>query len=135
MHIDILDTAGQEEYATMRDNYYRSGEGFFCVYAIDSFQSFSLVKEFHAQILRVTEQDAVPFLLVGNKSDIVDSREVDKSAAENLASEINCNFYETSAKTNYNVEVAFLDLVKQVKLAKEELCSLNKDKKTRCVLQ
>ena len=33
-HIDILDTAGQEEYAAIRDNYYRTGEGFLCVYSI-----------------------------------------------------------------------------------------------------
>lgn len=42
MQIDILDTAGQEDYAAIRDNYFRSGEGFLCVFSItedDSFQS------------------------------------------------------------------------------------------------
>lgn len=38
--IDILDTAGQEEYAAIRDNYYRSGEGFFCVFSITEIESF-----------------------------------------------------------------------------------------------
>ena len=47
VQIDILDTAGQEDYAAIRDNYFRSGEGFLCVFSItedDSFQS-TQVKE------------------------------------------------------------------------------------------
>lgn len=39
--IDILDTAGQEEYAAIRDNYYRSGEGFFCVFSVTEAESFA----------------------------------------------------------------------------------------------
>lgn len=44
--IDILDTAGQEDYAAIRDNYFRSGEGFLCVFSITEHESFSAVTEF-----------------------------------------------------------------------------------------
>ena len=47
VQIDILDTAGQEDYAAIRDNYFRSGEGFLCVFSIteeDSFQSTQVPK-------------------------------------------------------------------------------------------
>ena len=46
VQIDILDTAGQEDYAAIRDNYFRSGEGFLCVFSIIEHESFSAVNEF-----------------------------------------------------------------------------------------
>ena len=59
MNVDILDTAGQEDYAAMRDNYYRTGEGFMCVYAISMEDSFDKLETFFEQILRVTDKSAV----------------------------------------------------------------------------
>jgi len=43
--IDILDTAGQEDYAAIRDNYFRSGEGFLCVFSITESESFQTAVE------------------------------------------------------------------------------------------
>jgi Ras-related protein Ral-A len=57
--IDILDTAGQEEYAAIRDNYYRSGEGFICVFSICEKESFDHTQEFRDQICRVLDDDKV----------------------------------------------------------------------------
>merc|ERR1712079_966796 len=74
VQIDILDTAGQEDYAAIRDNYFRSGEGFLCVFSITDKSSFDETNDFREQILRVKGVDSstassIPFLLVGNKSD------------------------------------------------------------------
>jgi len=44
--VDILDTAGQEDYAAIRDNYFRSGEGFMCVFSITEFESFAAIADF-----------------------------------------------------------------------------------------
>ncbi|KAF9395339.1 hypothetical protein BGX21_009968, partial [Mortierella sp. AD011] len=55
--IDILDTAGQEEYAAIRDNYYRSGEGFICVFSLCEYESFMHTQEFKDQISRVLDDD------------------------------------------------------------------------------
>eukprot|EP00168_Porphyra_purpurea_P002407 TRINITY_DN12750_c0_g1_i1.p2 TRINITY_DN12750_c0_g1~~TRINITY_DN12750_c0_g1_i1.p2 ORF type:complete len:190 (-),score=33.80 TRINITY_DN12750_c0_g1_i1:114-683(-) len=62
LNIDILDTAGQEDYAAMRDNYYRTGEGFMCVYSIVMEDSFDKLEHFFEAILRVTDEglDSLP---------------------------------------------------------------------------
>lgn len=57
--IDILDTAGQEEYAAIRDNYYRSGEGFICVFSLCESESFAHTQEFRDQIFRVLDDEKV----------------------------------------------------------------------------
>nr|CAG8517048.1 9831_t:CDS:2 [Entrophospora candida]CAG8519126.1 6350_t:CDS:2 [Entrophospora candida] len=102
--IDILDTAGQEEYAAIRDNYYRSGEGFLCVFSICEYESFVHTQDFRDQISRVLDDETVPFILIGNKEDLDQIRKVSKEEAIAKANEWGCAYYETSAKTRLNVE-------------------------------
>lgn len=73
---DVLDTAGQEEYSAMREQYMRTGEGFILVYSITSRDSFDEMKTFHKQILQVKKEDSWPMILVGNKNDLPTEREV-----------------------------------------------------------
>eukprot|EP01089_Gocevia_fonbrunei_P018031 TRINITY_DN601_c0_g1_i1.p1 TRINITY_DN601_c0_g1~~TRINITY_DN601_c0_g1_i1.p1 ORF type:complete len:191 (-),score=30.49 TRINITY_DN601_c0_g1_i1:95-667(-) len=119
--LDILDTAGQEEYAAMRDNYYRTGEGFLCVYSITMEDSWKQLKTFHEQILRVTENEHIPFFVCGNKCDLEDKRQVSKEQGEDLAKLFHGPFLETSAKTCTNVTEAFFGLVREIKAQKEKL--------------
>jgi len=58
--LDILDTAGQEEYSAMRDQYIRTGQGFLIVYSVASRSSFDAVANFRDQILRVKDEDEYP---------------------------------------------------------------------------
>uniref|UniRef100_A0A3P9PK48 small monomeric GTPase n=1 Tax=Poecilia reticulata TaxID=8081 RepID=A0A3P9PK48_POERE len=105
VQIDILDTAGQEDYAAIRDNYFRSGEGFLLVFSITEHESFSATDEFREQILRVkAEEDKIPLLLVGNKSDLEDRRQVSGDEARGKAEEWGVQYVETSAKTRANVD-------------------------------
>ncbi len=60
--LDILDTAGQEEYSAMRDQYMRTGEGFLCVFAIDNMKSFEDIDSYRLQIRRVKDADEIPML-------------------------------------------------------------------------
>ncbi|XP_064816412.1 GTPase HRas-like isoform X3 [Oncorhynchus masou masou] len=96
--LDILDTAGQEEYSAMRDQYMRTGEGFLCVFAINNIKSFEDVHLYREQINRVKDSDSVPMVLVGNKSDL-GSRSVESRQAQELARGYGVPFVETSAKT------------------------------------
>ncbi|KAI8849931.1 small GTPase superfamily [Chytridium lagenaria] len=117
--IDILDTAGQEEYAAIRDNYYRSGEGFLCVFSLTEVESFTHTQEFRDQICRVLDDESVPFILVGNKADLGD-RKVTTREAEAVAKKWGCGYVETSAKTRMNVDEAFQSLMRKIRDRKEE---------------
>jgi len=79
--LDVLDTAGQEEYSAMREQYMRTGEGFLLVYSITSRQSFEEIITFQQQILRVKDKDYFPMIVVGNKCDLESEREVSTEGA------------------------------------------------------
>lgn len=114
--LDILDTAGQEEY--MRDNYYRLGEGFLCVYSITMRDTFASVNRFYDHILQVKGKEEVPLILVGSKCDLESDRDVQRSEGEGLADRFGCPFFETSAKTRVNVDEVFTELVRIVQESK-----------------
>lgn len=120
VQIDILDTAGQEDYAAIRDNYFRSGEGFLCVFSITEDDSFQASQEFREQILRVKSDDTIPFILVGNKCDLNEKRQVSQSHAQNRAESWKVPYVETSAKTRENVDKVFFDLMREIRTRKTD---------------
>ncbi|WAR09403.1 RRAS2-like protein [Mya arenaria] len=61
--LDILDTAGQEEFSAMREQYMRSGMGFLLVYSVTDRSSFDEIYKFHKQILRVKDREEFPMIL------------------------------------------------------------------------
>ncbi|XP_065182142.1 ras-related protein Ral-A-like [Sycon ciliatum] len=137
--IDILDTAGQEDYAAIRDNYFRSGEGFLCVFSIVENESFHATSEFREQILRVKQNDRVPFLLVGNKCDLDDKRQVSTKDAQDRATHWGVPYVETSAKTKHNVDKVFYDLMREIRARKaaegdDGVAPKKKKKKGKCVI-
>ncbi|KAF8938903.1 small GTPase superfamily [Dissophora ornata] len=133
--IDILDTAGQEEYAAIRDNYYRSGEGFICVFSLCEYESFMHTQEFKDQISRVLDDDKIPFILVGNKADLIQLRKVNKDEAAARAGEWNCPYYETSAKTRVNVDEVYTVLMRKIQQRKESAKDRErKGKKGKCLI-
>lgn len=119
--LDILDTAGQEEFSTMHDQWFNTGHGFLLVYSIISKKSFHALPGLKDKILRIKEMDYVPMVLVGNKSDLEEGREVAQSEGEQMATTFSCPFLETSAKKHHNVDEAFETLVREVrKFLKEQ---------------
>jgi len=119
--LDVLDTAGQEEYSAMREQYMRTGEGFLLVYSITSRQSFEEIMTFQQQILRVKDKDYFPIIVVGNKCDLEGERQVSKQEGEALARSFGCKFIETSAKSRINVDNAFYDLVREIRRYNKEM--------------
>ncbi|KAJ3020870.1 UNVERIFIED_CONTAM: hypothetical protein HDU68_009916 [Siphonaria sp. JEL0065] len=118
--VDILDTAGQEEYAAIRDNYYRSGEGFLCVFSLLEQESFEHTQEFRDQICRVLDNEQIPFILIGNKCDLESERKVSARDGEARAKQWGCTYLEASAKTRVNVEEAFHLLMKKIRDRKDQ---------------
>ncbi len=116
--IDILDTAGQEDYAVIRDNYFRSGEGFLCVFSLVDRETFNNATDFREHILRVKVDDQIPLILVGNKVDL-DGREVSEEEASGLASSWGAPYIETSAKTKLNVDKVYYDLLQRIQARKQ----------------
>lgn len=86
--LDVLDTAGQEEYSAMREQYMRTGEGFLLVYSINSRQSFEEILTFQQQILRVKDKDYFPIIIVGNKCDLNGERVVSRQGMLHILSSL-----------------------------------------------
>ncbi|KAF7732098.1 Ras GTPase [Apophysomyces ossiformis] len=122
--LDVLDTAGQEEYSAMREQYMRNGEGFLLVYSITSRMSFEEITTFYEQICRVKDRDYFPMVLVANKSDLVADRQVATQEGIDLAKQFGCKFIETSAKARVNVDNAFFEVVRDIR-------RFNKEQETR----
>ncbi|KAI8372127.1 ras family-domain-containing protein [Blakeslea trispora] len=118
--LDILDTAGQEEYSAMREQYMRSGEGFLLVYSITSRMSFDEIDTFFQQISRVKDKDRFPMVLVANKCDLEMDRQVSVQEGEELAERYGCHFVETSAKLRINVDAAFHEVVRDIRRYNKE---------------
>ena len=121
--IDILDTAGQEEYSAMRDQYMRSGQGFILVYSITSMDSFLDLENFRQQLYRVKDTDNIPIVLAGNKCDLDFERVVSKERGIELATRNKWPFFETSAKERINVTDTYFQMVREIRKTFEEIKS------------
>jgi len=115
--VEVIDTAGQEEYATLRDQWVREGQGFILVYSIASRSTFERLDVFRQSMLKVKRQKPI-FMLVGNKCDKTYEREVSREEGIALARSFGCEFMETSARTAYNVELLFTNLVRALRQTK-----------------
>ncbi|KAG0974185.1 hypothetical protein G6F29_012373 [Rhizopus arrhizus] len=133
--LDVLDTAGQEEYSAMREQYMRNGEGFLLVYSITSRMSFDEISTFYQQICRVKDRDYFPMVLVGNKCDLESDRQVSSQEGKDLAKRFGCQFIETSAKQKINVEEAFFEVVKDIRRYNKEQENRGNSNNDQFVLQ
>jgi len=114
--LEILDTAGTEQFTAMRDLYMKNGQGFVLVYSIVSPATFQDLTDLRNQIVRVKDTEDVPMVIVGNKCDLVDQRQVAREKGEELARNYHCTFIEASAKNRINTEQVFVDLVRQINI-------------------
>jgi GTPase KRas len=121
--LEIFDTAGQEEYTALRDQWIRDGQGFVLVYSVCSRSSFTRIRKYHRQVSKAKESvlseffnlPYVPMMLVGNEFDRATDREVSTQEGHALSRELGCEFVEASAKNCINVEKAFYDVVSLIR--------------------
>ncbi|KAJ1735747.1 Ras GTPase [Coemansia biformis] len=117
--LEILDTAGQEEYAAMRDYQIRGGDCFVVVYSVADMQTLHEAETILKLIFRIKETENVPIVLVGNKCDLVE-REVTTKEGTELARRARSGFYEASARENIRVEDVFTQCVRRIKRLRKE---------------
>nr|XP_006136849.2 GTP-binding protein Rit2 [Pelodiscus sinensis] len=120
-YLDILDTAGQAEFTAMRDQYMRGGEGFIICYSITDRQSFQEAAEFKELIYRVRHTYDIPLVLVGNKIDLEEFRQVSTEEGMSLAREYSCSFFETSAALRFYIDDVFHGLVREIRRKESSL--------------
>lgn len=116
--VNVLDTAGQEQYSCLREAWYRDGEAFVLAYSITDKRSFQALREHVVQISRVRDVDdctGVPITLFGNKCDLEHERQVSRAEGEAYAKQIGATFYEGSAKEAININEAFESLVRTIR--------------------
>mmetsp|Transcript_86867 Transcript_86867/g.106548 ORF Transcript_86867/g.106548 Transcript_86867/m.106548 type:complete len:196 (-) Transcript_86867:127-714(-) len=120
--LDILDTAGQEEFSSMQDQWMREGKGFLLVYSITSRPTFEECELLREKIMRTKdpeENEVIPMVLVGNKCDLEDQRAVNLNEGQKLAKDWGCAFFEASAKDKINNETCFYEVVRQIRKAEQ----------------
>jgi len=111
--LQIWDTAGQERFRTITQAYYRGAMGILLIYDVTTTKSWSNVRNWVRNIQDNAPQ-TVNKMLIGNKSDLTQKREVTTQQGEQLAREYGMKFLETSARTNMNVQEAFITLATDV---------------------
>ena len=117
IRLDLWDTAGQEKFRTITQNYYKGAHGILLVYDITNESTFSTLKNWMEDIRGNSEAEIV---IIGNKLDLEKDRKVDKKTLESFADEYKLPFFETSALTGEGVEEAFNKLKDNLLLKKEK---------------
>jgi len=112
--LQIWDTAGQERFRTITTAYYRGAMGILLVYDVTDEKSFNNIRTWHANVEQHAS-DGVNKILIGNKADDEEKRNVSYDRGKALADELGIRFMETSAKQNINVEEAFFNLARDIK--------------------
>ncbi|EJT47112.1 RAP-like protein [Trichosporon asahii var. asahii CBS 2479] len=135
--LEVLDTAGIDQYLALHDLFMRESDGFILVFSLMSKESFDDVVRTRDQILRLKQEDLVPMVIVGNKCDLTADRVLPPQLGEQLAARAGGVYLETSARNNVNVMRVFHEVVRQMRLhptrdMKEREARRKKEKK--CVI-
>ena len=108
IRLDLWDTAGQEKFRTMTQNYYKGSDGIILVYDISNESSFETLKNWMDDI-KENSKNKIEVIIIGNKLDL--KRQVEKKRLEQFAEEYKVPYFETSAKTGEGVEESFNKLI------------------------
>lgn len=115
--VDILDTAGQEDFESLRPSWMQDKDGYLFVYSLDQPQSLDELKPFFELHSQINEGKKVALVIAANKKDIASKERmaIAREAGMAKAREIGARYIETSASTGENVKEAFEDLIRQIR--------------------
>lgn len=130
--VELYDTAGQEDYAALRNLYIESANGFLLVFSLTQRSTFTACAELHDMICKIKGTAVPPVVLVGNKKDMHRATNITPKNIAVFCTERNCTYIEVSAKTGDNVNQAFIDLIRLMR--KQNRRKPKPTAQRRCVL-
>ena len=113
VEIEVLDTAGEEDYQNLRDSWINYAEGFILAYAINDKKSFDYLNELYTRIVNMKGQSC-PILIAGNKCDLTNERVITEEQGRAVGVKLGVPFIETSAKENKNCKDIFMDVAQRI---------------------
>lgn len=127
LKLQLWDTAGQERFRNITNSYYKGAHGIVLVYDITNHLSF---ENLDLWLDEVDKHGAAGLtkILIGNKCDLEEMRQVEKIEAQQKAEQLGIPFLETSAKEGLNIEKVFLYVIKELKEKMEKGALENKEK-------
>ena len=123
--VAIWDTAGQERFRTLTSSYYKDAQGVCLIFDITRRETFDNLGRWMSELRVNSNNEDIILILVGNKIDLAERREVSKEEAERFATSNNMIYIETSAKTAFCIENAIIELLKLIIHNKDLLDSGN----------
>jgi len=128
--LQLWDTAGQERFRTITHAYYRGSHGIVVVYDVTNRETFDDIRHWLEDVRKYGADD-VPMIIVGNKADMVKHRQVSTEEGQALAASLVCDHFETSAKDDVGVEVAFNKIVHHCLKQRVKIIDNNTKNRTR----
>ena len=112
IRLKIWDTAGQERFKSLTKNFFKNAQGVILVYDVTNKETFNNLKNWISSTKENVSSDKnLKAIIIGNKIDLVSSREVNKQEAEELAKSFNYSYFETSAKRNSGIDEAIKNIM------------------------
>jgi small GTP-binding protein len=123
VQLEILDTAGQEEFKCLSQSWVEGKDGFLLIFSLTDASSLQGVAMYYSMIEKEAEHRNTatpPIVLCGNKADTPDKRKITAAQAQEKAQQWNAILIETSARTGANVDKAFEELIRAIRKARNE---------------
>lgn len=108
----IWDLAGGEKFSRVMHSYYRGASGAILVCDVTRVETMTIVEQYASDFCCINP--GVPFIIVGNKVDLVEQRTVPDAQLDEIAAQLNAPWFASSAKTGVNVETVFQTLGRRV---------------------
>ena len=130
--VKLWDTAGQERFKSLTPNYFRNAEGVVIVFDVTNSETFENLKYWISSIKsNLGEKNIIiPIIIIGNKIDMDDMRDINKEEADKFAKENDYKYFEASAKTGEGVDEAFREIVNQILDNSDKLEEIKEERKS-----